>query len=122
MNQTSLPFIDQIADVSPALKDARDAAVRHWAPEKVPQPVLLLALGHRLADEFDAGGGNAGRPVFEEIERAMAGRDTEALQAASAVIEAAVARSVDLGTWPDIRLMFGEKSVAHALNSMTLDR
>ncbi|SHE49347.1 hypothetical protein SAMN02745157_0294 [Kaistia soli DSM 19436] len=122
MKQTDTPFIDQMAEASPALKDARDAAVDHWAPEEVSSAVLLLALGHRLADEFKAGDAHAISSVFERIEHALAEGDADAQAAASAMIEAAVARAVDLGTWPEMRLMFGDKSAAHALNCMTLDR
>jgi len=122
MNQTAAPFIDEMATLSPALSNARDEAVRYWSPKDVPSAVLLLAFGHRLADDFDAAGIGTSEPVFDGIERALAEGDAATQAAASAMIEAVVARAVDLEIWPEMRTMFRDKSAAHALTCMTLDR
>ncbi|MCX5478640.1 hypothetical protein OSH08_06465 [Kaistia geumhonensis] len=115
-------FIDQLAASSFGLKEARNDVHSASVGNEAVAPLTLLALGHRLADDAARSDAERNEAAFDTIERAFADGDPDLSAASGRVIEAAVARAVDLETWPDLRLRFGERSGAHALNCIALDR
>ena len=115
-------FIDELTGLSMGLDAARRDAFRGFAPEAAPEPVLLLALGHGLADELVQHGAGGSGAVLDAIDRALAAEDPDRHDAASAVIEAMVGRAVDAGSFADLRALLPEAIAAHAVGFVALDR
>lgn len=115
-------LIEEVAGLSPGLGAARDDAARSVAPDEASAALVMLALGHQLADEIDGFDEAKRDAAFDAIERWLTDDDADVSAAAGALIEAMVGRAVDRGTWPALRAMFRDRSAAHALDAMALDR
>lgn len=122
MQRSIAMLIDELAGLSPALRAARDDTARSTAPEEASSALLMLALGHRLAEEIESFDAAKRGAILDAIERWLADDDAELSAAAGALIEAMVGRAVDRGTWPALRAMLRDRSAAHALAAVALDR
>ncbi len=122
MSDSVAKFIDDIANLSPGLAAARADARNAWEPERLPLPVLLLAFGHRLVEDFESQGLDTDRAVLGAIARALASDDADLYAASSSIVEALVGRAVDRGIFAEIRPILPDAVAARALTFMTLDR
>lgn len=109
-------FIDALVGQSPALRSAYQETVDYWQPDEPPVTTLFAALGVRIAETFDDVGMDRHRQTFRLIEAAMTSGDDQLVTAvATGLLEGMIgATEQQVGLWPRIAPMFGERSRQHA--------
>lgn len=116
MNMQCQKFLDELGEISPAVKSVEQEMLKDWLPEFPPVTTLFAAVGYRIAEDFDKNSEQINRSFFFLIEIAMESDDLLLGTAvATGLLEALVGCvAQEKGLWARISPLLGPKSLYHA--------